>query len=290
MLGFVLLVLIAVLLMLTLSVGSFERCRHDIGSPLNFVLLQEPRRSYTDEIVSKWVKKPWKSNGERIPCHVSKAEGKSGSGASDHWILYAHGNACDLLGAIPWSKNLSHELNVNVLSFDYSGYGLNFYDAFERTADGINQTMRSVWDDLMATENPESVYLYGFSLGSGPTLKLACALQNGNGQLPEGVIVHGAFTSVLDVVKEHTHEKLAALFSERWNNVETMCKIQGPVLIMHSKDDTLISVQHAHKLRKANPNATFAQLSKGHSNFVWSESVDALKKFIKKPILKVEGE
>ncbi len=263
----ILMVLVTVLLLviaIVFVVGSPEKCLSDARSPLNFILLQEPRRSYTDEIVTHWVKKPWKTNGERIPCHLAKCD--SSDGCANQYILYAHGNSADLLETVPLVKTLSHVLNMNVVSFDYSGYGLNPRDAYERSAEGMNQTLRAVWNDLLVRESiePSQVYLYGYSLGSGPTLRLAASLTSENTP-PKAVIVHGGFTSVLDVVGEQTHPRVAEFFHERWNNVESLSKLETPVLILHSKDDTVIPLSHAHRLRKCNPRVTsFHQLNGGH--------------------------
>ena len=40
-------------------------------------------------------------------------------------ILYSHGNAEDLNIAFEWMTTLSEELDVNVIGYDYTGYGRN---------------------------------------------------------------------------------------------------------------------------------------------------------------------
>lgn len=40
-------------------------------------------------------------------------------------FLYSHGNAEDLNSSYSWMRRLSRELNVNVIGYDYTGYGLS---------------------------------------------------------------------------------------------------------------------------------------------------------------------
>lgn len=40
-------------------------------------------------------------------------------------LLYSHGNAEDLNSSYSWMRRLSRELNVNVVGYDYTGYGLS---------------------------------------------------------------------------------------------------------------------------------------------------------------------
>ena len=40
--------------------------------------------------------------------------------------MYSHANAEDLGGIYPWCKFLSKMLRVNLLAYDYTGYGMAF--------------------------------------------------------------------------------------------------------------------------------------------------------------------
>jgi hypothetical protein len=40
-------------------------------------------------------------------------------------ILFSHGNAEDLNSAYYWMRKLSRDLDVNVMGYDYTGYGDN---------------------------------------------------------------------------------------------------------------------------------------------------------------------
>ena len=57
------------------------------------------------------------SNGNEIAAVYVKREGANVT------ILFSHGNAEDLNTSYWWLERLAKECNVNVLSYDYAGYG-----------------------------------------------------------------------------------------------------------------------------------------------------------------------
>lgn len=87
-------------------------------------------------------------------------------------ILYSHPNALDLGQCIPYCMDLSKLLEVNVLTFDYTGYG---------ASEGIPSVRHTRADITAAYQflktfvsvNDEDIVLMGASLGSGPAVHLA---------------------------------------------------------------------------------------------------------------------
>jgi hypothetical protein len=57
------------------------------------------------------------SQGNRIPACYFRRTGASIT------FLYSHANAEDLGLMFGWLKTLSRRLNVNILAYDYTGYG-----------------------------------------------------------------------------------------------------------------------------------------------------------------------
>ncbi|CAI0560589.1 unnamed protein product [Linum tenue] len=91
-------------------------------------------------------------------------------------LLYSHGNAADLGQMYDLFSELSLHLRVNLMGYDYSGYG----QSTGKEKYGAKQ---------------EDVILYGQSVGSGPTLDLAI-------QLPRlrAVVLHSPIASGLRVM------------------------------------------------------------------------------------------
>lgn len=259
------------LLILVCVAGSIERVRADIASPLNFVMFREPSRAYEDSLVSYWVRKPWKTNGERIPCYRVDRPG------ADIVLLYAHGNASNLADCAHLCQALSEALDATVVTFDYSGYGLNAYDAYERTADGVNETLKAVFEDLRKEFPRAHFVLYGFSLGAGPVLNLAATLPDVH------VIVHGAFTSIRDMVKLWVqHDTIQKAFSERWDNRETIAKLKSPLMIMHAENDQIVPHEHGKELSGLAKHSRFVTLSNsGHSDYDVDKVAKGISEFLR---------
>ncbi|KAE8714004.1 Calcineurin-like metallo-phosphoesterase superfamily protein isoform 1 [Hibiscus syriacus] len=85
-------------------------------------------------------------------------------------LLYSHGNAADLGQIHELFIELRSHLRINIMSYDYSGYG-------------------------GSSGKKEDLIVYGHSVGSGPTLHLASHLKR-----PRGVVLHSAILSGIRVL------------------------------------------------------------------------------------------
>jgi pimeloyl-ACP methyl ester carboxylesterase len=265
-----------ILVLLLAITGSPQKCWTDINAPLNFIMYQEPKHQYSSQSVNVWIDKTWRGDGERIPCHLETYDDSKRS-----LIIYSHGANENLLNCIQFSRKLAKELKSDVLSYDYSGYGINPFDKFERTAEGMNLTLQTIFDTMLKDYEykPTDITLWGYSLGSGPTLALSSKVSN-TGRNVKGTIIYGAFTSVKNVISDKTHEKIAGLFSERWNNQESIKKVSNPILILHGEHDDVISVKHASELHKINPNSKLVILpASGHGNFNWNIIIKEIRQW-----------
>jgi hypothetical protein len=78
--------------------------------------------------------KPPPSEGYNIPSRIFNLETSRGNNISATYIrrkganvtiLFSHGNAEDLNSVYYWMRKLSRDLDVNVMGYDYTGYGDN---------------------------------------------------------------------------------------------------------------------------------------------------------------------
>lgn len=241
----------------------------DSSSPLNFALYQQPKTTYPEYLVNEWVEKPWMSSStSRIPCILHTFND------SQKLIIYSHANAENILTCSKTLQELSILLKINIVAYDYSGYGLNEFSAFERSADGINSTLQAVYNHFTNEDRfkNENVYLMGYSLGTGPTISVATNLKHLG-----GVILIAPYSSILEVVKDVSSEWLGnnaassfvSIFKERWNNVRNIAQIKSPILLLHGTYDRIIPLKHAHKLKQANPSIKLQEMECGHDRFKW---------------------
>uniref|UniRef100_A0A5B7BQE4 Putative alpha/beta hydrolase domain-containing protein 17B isoform X1 n=1 Tax=Davidia involucrata TaxID=16924 RepID=A0A5B7BQE4_DAVIN len=155
-------------------------------------------------------------------------------------LLYSHGNAADLGQLYDLFVQLKANLRVNLMGYDYSGYGASTGkpSEFDTYAD-----IEAVYECL-ETEygvSQEDLILYGQSVGSGPTLHLAA-------QLPRlrGVVLHSAILSGLRVV---CHVKFTLCF-DIYKNVNKIRKVKCPVLVIHGTEDDVVNWLHGNGLWK----------------------------------------
>lgn len=268
---------VAVLCMASLLfVGSFERLIGDAYEPINYLLFPKLEAIYPLEIVNLWIDKSWdKESVSRIPCRV-----ESFSQNDELVIIYAHSSFENLTTASFFIRELSNACKCTVVTFDYSGFGKNKYDKFERTAKGINATLRCVYDHF----NTQQVCLLGYSIGAGPCIQLAKEIKNSN--LCTLTII-GAFSSLQDLIREQTYgifgqstsNTIADLVSERWNNASNLAEVNIPVLIVHAVNDKVVPLRHSLRLRKSKTNADFQQISGDHE-FAWGEVIKTVKEWL----------
>ncbi|KAI3469192.1 hypothetical protein Pfo_025855 [Paulownia fortunei] len=155
-------------------------------------------------------------------------------------VLYSHGNAADLGQLYDLFVQLKANLRVNLIGYDYSGYGASTGEPseYDTYAD-----IEAVYECLQTEYgiSQEDLILYGQSVGSGPTLHLAA-------QLPRlrGVVLHSAILSGLRVL---CHVKFT-LCCDIYKNVNKIRKVKCPVLVIHGTEDDVVNWLHGNGLWK----------------------------------------
>lgn len=154
-------------------------------------------------------------------------------------ILYSHGNAEDLGGAVYVMREL-HALGFAVIGYDYRGYGLS--SGGPPTAVKAGQDIEAAYDYAVRTPGvrPEQLIVYGRSVGSGPTMQLASA------RPVAGVILESPFTSTYRVMT-----RVRVLPFDRFPNLTHIRRVHAPILIMHGKRDQVIPFSHGQRLYAA---------------------------------------
>ncbi|KAE8670859.1 Cellulose synthase-like protein D2 [Hibiscus syriacus] len=109
-------------------------------------------------------------------------------------LLYSHGNAVDLGQLYDLFVQLKVNLRVNLMGYDYSGYGAS---AGKPSESNTYADIEAVYQCLQTEYgiSQEDLILYGQSVGSGPTLHLAAKLPR-----LRGVVLHSGILSGLRVL------------------------------------------------------------------------------------------
>ncbi|AAG31199.1 hypothetical protein [Arabidopsis thaliana] len=105
-------------------------------------------------------------------------------------LLYSHGNAADLGQMFELFVELSNRLRVNLMGYDYSGYGQSTGQASEcNTYADIEASYKCLKEKYGVKD--DQLIVYGQSVGSGPTVDLASRTPNLRGVVLQCPILSG---------------------------------------------------------------------------------------------------
>lgn len=109
-------------------------------------------------------------------------------------LLYSHGNATDLGQMYELFIELGIHLKVNLMGYDYSGYGQSTGKPSEHNTYADIEAVYKCLEETYGSKQ-EDVIFYGQSVGSGPTLHLASRFP-----LLRAVVLHSPILSGLRVM------------------------------------------------------------------------------------------
>lgn len=151
-------------------------------------------------------------------------------------ILYCHGNKHNIDEY--WDRVMFlHELGVNVFIFDYRGFGRSQGKSTSEAgllADG-DAALAYVLSRLDV--NPDSVGLYGFSLGNVVSIYLATQRF-----VPGFLVAEAPFASAASLAQGSVNLALPAgwLTEGSFDNVERVPFIRAPLLLLHGTEDDFV--------------------------------------------------
>jgi abhydrolase domain-containing protein 17 len=173
---------------------------------------------------------------------------------SPHYIVYFHGNACDLGHIRSELRELSKHTNANIIAVEYPGYGI-YSDPSGPTAEGIDAVSDHVLKYLLGKGvSSENLVFFGRSIGSGSACRLASICMQ-RGDRIGGLILQSPYTSVHGIVDEYSRIG-SWLLSNHWRNDEVISHPSSsfPLLIIHGKMDDIIPSEHGKALFEMSPS------------------------------------
>jgi fermentation-respiration switch protein FrsA (DUF1100 family) len=178
------------------------------------------------------------------------------------WLLICHGNAGNLS---EFDRPVHYAglrgLGLNLLAFDYRGYGES---EGVPTESGLYKDADAAYHYLRNQRGvpPERIIIFGHSLGSAVAVDLASRVPTG------GLILEGALTSVVDRGAElYPFIPVRWIAGSRFASFEKISKITVPKLFLHATGDEVIPLAHGRKLYEAAPPPkTFVELRGGHGD------------------------
>lgn len=157
-------------------------------------------------------------------------------------VIFSHGNSTDIGYMFGLHYRMCFRCQVNVLAYDYSGYG---WSDGKTTEAALYKDIQAVFK-YAVTElkvDPTNIILYGHSVGSGPCCDFAARRKRKD---LGGVILHSSIASGLRLFINNIDK---SPWFDAFRNVEKLKKVQDiPLLLIHGKLDRQVAFSHSLKL------------------------------------------
>jgi len=211
-----------------------------MGDAISSLLFQPPPPTYLHPSRHFWLNT---SKGNRIPAFFIERPNAQVT------VLFSHGNAEDLGMIYDWFNDLARVLRVNILAYDYTGYGKASGGGGKNA---ISPSEENCYADIEAAYNylidvrhiqPEQVVLYGRSLGSGPSCYLASKTAS-EGRSVGGVILQSPLLSAYRVAFNFRF----TMVGDKFPNIDYAPHIKCPVFIVHGTQDEVVPFWHGEDL------------------------------------------
>lgn len=184
---------------------------------------------------------------------------------SDLTFLVCHGNGGNISHRIDLCELLL-QTGANVFIFDYRGYGRS---SGKPSEEGTYADAQAAYAWLREKGfAPERIIALGESLGGGVATELAVREKLG------GLVLQSTFTSIPDIGAElFSWLPMRAISSIRYDTGGKLAGLKLPIMVMHSRTDTLIGFHHAEKnFATANEPKLFCELKGNHNDAIATDS------------------
>jgi uncharacterized protein len=193
-------------------------------------------------------------DGVRISAWYVPASGNRGT------VLFCHGNGGNISHRLD-SISIFNRLGLNVLIFDYRGYGMSEGSPDEQgTYRDAETAYRYLVNDKKC--DPRRIIVFGRSLGGAVAAWLA--ERHAAGML----ILESAFASIPDIAADlYPWLPVRLLTLYQYRTVDYVKGVRCPILVIHSPDDEMIPLSHGLQIyAAAGEPKSFMEISGGHND------------------------
>jgi hypothetical protein len=187
-------------------------------------------------------------------------------GDSTPTVLFCHENAGNISYSLE-TVRLFLDFGVNVLVFDYRGYGRSDGQPSEQN---VYEDAHAAWRWLVAVRQtaPEKIFIFGRSLGGAVAIDLATRVNCA------GVILESTFTSAIDMGRRlypFVPIRLVSRFS--FDSLSKISRVSCPVMVAHSPADEMIPYAMGKALYEAaRTEKQFIDLTGRHNDLLSLDS------------------
>jgi fermentation-respiration switch protein FrsA (DUF1100 family) len=176
-------------------------------------------------------------------------------------ILYCHGSSGSIAHRVGVFRQLG-KLRVNVLAFDYRGYGRSAGVPSER---GLYSDVRAAYDHLVGPLGRAAgeVLLFGHSLGG------AVAIEAARDRPAAGLVVQSSFTDIRDMARAlYPQLPLHWIARNEFRSIGKVAELTLPKLFIHGSEDGTVPLVVGRRLYEAaaEPKELYVVEGAGHND------------------------
>jgi len=193
---------------------------------------------------------------------------------SRSYMIYSHGNACDLGDMCDELINYSERFQTNIFAYEYQGYGVS---KGKTTSDNVKKDITIVYDYItqILMVPPKNIIIFGRSIGTGPSLYLAGIVEEIEPNSLGGLIIQSPYTSIRDIAKAMVGSIISLLVGKMFDNIGCITKVFCPTLVIHGVEDNVIPCQMGQDVFDASPaKEKRLILCEGSDHNVWDYESD----------------
>ena len=214
---------------------------------------------YTPDDVGRPAEDVWLKTSDGLRLHAWFFAADQSSPRAKFVMLFCHGNGGNLTSRPGYYRAIL-ETGVNLLTFDYRGYGRSDGEPSEA---GTYTDAEAAYQWLRTRGfAPEHILVWGESLGGGIASHLAATEPVG------GLMLQSTFTSIPDIGAELFPWLPVRLISRiKYDTHSRLPHLKCPVVVMHSRGDTTIRFHHGERnFAAAREPKAFVELEGDHND------------------------
>lgn len=197
------------------------------------------------------------------------------------YLVFAHANSDDIFSLIEMFMHWADHLNVNVVGFDYIGYGLSNsnYPNEKRSYQSLKAVIEYMENILGINQN--QIYLIGQSLGTGIVIDFVSKHRWNN-----PIILISPYKTICRIIVDN----VCVTPFDKFRSQDKLKTVTCPVKIIHGDQDKMIDISHAKKLYRKLINISLKPTwleGIGHNNImniinldIYQEVLDYAEKLI----------
>jgi uncharacterized protein len=174
-------------------------------------------------------------------------------------VLFCHGNSGNISHR-DYVVKLMNTQHLNLLIFDYSGYG---HSKGTPSKEQLLKDGEIAYSYLSTKTDPTNIIVWGESIGGFVAIHIASEFEC------RRLILLSAFSSLVEVLQDHEYYRYIPFVRMTvgvFDNKEKLSRVKAPIAIIHSHQDKLIPFKSAERLLKVKEDSKLFEISGGHSS------------------------